>query len=402
MGLKEKRIIKAFQNDQYPALEAEINKAAGYEVPMDIKWDTLMEDRFSHLYQDTFPKIYFQPLIQAFKAICIDEMGVELLQAGLKKVIIVNENNEHSLGKAITFEEGVLKIDHSPVINADNAEDKANRIIELLENKLEEFAEAATGQAPAAAATTVTETPRTSEKTETPQNQQVQSDSLANVSMAELYDQSFVLACEKQEIFGEMVEGLNWSCDILEGKLTYGDDKVFDIQVIGTYSENEKSWLWAWANNQSGIPETFLDTSIRMRELGTAHKLEDLTTPKLETDTDPGAYFSTIASVILQDSCYVPLTFKGLKVYVTVRSAELDNKARTAPALICSHFTNLAASFRFPHKYCLHYYLMAKGYQVENCGNNILAKNGEDQILGIFDLKGNLMKISNSKTAVQA
>lgn len=402
MGLKEKRIIKAFQNDQYPALEAEINKAAGYEVPMDIKWDTLMEDRFSHLYQDTFPKIYFQPLIQAFKAICIDEMGVELLQAGLKKVIIVNENNEHSLGKAITFEEGVLKIDHSPVINADNVEDKANRIIELLENKLEEFAEAATGQAPAAAATTVTETPRTSEKTETPQNQQVQSDSLANVSMAELYDQSFVLACEKQEILGEMVEGLNWSCDILEGKLTYGDDKVFDIQVIGTYSENEKSWLWAWANNQSGIPETFLDTSIRMRELGTAHKLEDLTTPKLETDTDPGAYFSTIASVILQDSCYVPLTFKGLKVYVTVRSAELDNKARTAPALICSHFTNLAASFRFPHKYCLHYYLMAKGYQVENCGNNILAKNGEDQILGIFDLKGNLMKISNSKTAVQA
>ena len=54
-----------------------------------------------------------------------------------------------------------------------------------------------------------------------------------------------------------MVEGLGWSCDMLEGKLTYGDNQVFDIQVIGTYSENEKSWLWAWANTQSGIPEKF-------------------------------------------------------------------------------------------------------------------------------------------------
>lgn len=402
MGLKERRIIKAFQTEQYPALEAEINKAAGFEVPMDIKWDTLMEDRFSHIYHNTFPKIYFQPLIDAFKAICIDEMGIELLKAGLKNVIIVNENNEHSLGKAITFEAGVLKINHSPVINADNIEDKANRIIELLENKLEEFAETTTANTPAAAAPTVTEAPTTPEKTVTPQNQQEQAEALPKVSMAELYDQSFALVCEKQEIFGEMVEGLNWSCDMLEGKLTYGDDKVFDIQVIGTYSENEKSWLWAWANNQSGIPETFLQSSLAMRDLGTRHQFQDLTTPKLQMDTDPGSYFSVIAVGVLQDSCYVPLTFKGLKVYVTVRSKEVDSKARTAPALICSHFTNLAASFRFPHKYCLHYYLTAKGYQVENCGNNILAKNGEDQILGIFDLKGNLMKISNSKTAVQA
>ncbi|SIS47480.1 hypothetical protein SAMN05421766_102135 [Zobellia uliginosa] len=410
MGLKEKRIIKAFQNDLYPALEAEINKAAGYVVPMDIKWDTLMEDRFSHIYHNTFPKIYFQPLIEAFKAICIDEMGVELLQAGLKKVIIVNENNEHSLGKAITFEEGVLKIDHSPVINADNVEDKANRIIELLENKLEEFAETSADKAPAAqapaAATPAPQAPVTAapvaESPAATGETQASEKQAPKFSMHELYNQSFALACEKQEIFSEIVEGLNWSCDMLEGKLTYGDDKVFDIQVIGTYSENEKSWLWAWANNQSGIPEAFLQTSLGMRDLGKAYDLEDLTSPKLQTDTDPGAYFSVIALGVFRDSCYVPLTFKGLKVYVTVRSAEVDDKSRTAPALICSHFTNLTASFQFPHKYCLFYYLMAKGYQVENSGNNILAKKGDDQILGIFDLKGNLMKISNSKTAVQA
>lgn len=385
MGLKEKRIIQAFQKNLFPALETHINTAAGYTVPLNIAWDTLMENRFSHLYNDTFPKIYFLPLIEAFKAICVDDMGVELLKAGLKEVIIVNENNESNLNRAITFEEGILKINHSPVINADKIEDKAARIISLLEDKLEEFAET----------TTEASTPES-------KNKQEEAKESTKMSIQELYNQSFVISIEKQEIFSEMVEGLAWSCDMLEGKLTYGENQIFDIQVLGTYSENEKSWLWAWANKQSGIPESFLQTSLAMKSIGEAYEIEDLITPKKELDADPGIFFSTIASSMLKESCYVPLTFKGLTVYVTIKSKEADSKARTMPSLICSHFSNLAANYAFPHKYSLYFYLKAKGYEVELPGNNIVAKKDDDQILGIFDLKGNLMKISNSKTTVKA
>ncbi|PQJ69638.1 DUF6882 domain-containing protein [Polaribacter butkevichii] len=385
MGLKEKRIIQAFQKELFPALETEINTAAGFAVPLDISWNTLMEDRFSHLYNDTFPKIYFLPLIEAFKAICIDEMGVELLKAGLKNVIIINENEEHNLERAITFEEGVLKINHSPVINADAVDRKTARIISLLEEKLEEFAEGTSDAA----------------STETESAQEASAET-TKVTIQELYNQSFVVSTEKQEIFGEMVEGLGWSCDMLEGKLTYGDDKVFDIQVIGTYSENEKSWLWAWANTQSGIPEKFLQTALAAKAIGEAYQIEDFVTSKKEFSSDPGVYFSTIISAMAKESCYVPLTFKGLTVYVTITSAEADSKARTVPALICSHFTKIAANYTFPHKYSLYFYLKGKGYEVELPGNNIVAKNGDDQILGIFDLKGRLMKISNSKLTVQA
>ena len=383
MGLKEKRIIKAFQNDVFPALETQINAAAGYAVPLDILWDTLMESRFSHLYNDTYPKIYFLPLVEAFKTICADEMGVGLLKAGLKKVIIVNENNEHNLERAITFEDGVLKIDHSPVLNADKVGDRAARITALLEEKLEDFVEGAP------------ETPAS--ETEHKKEETAESQDAAKMDIQELYNQSFLLSMEKQEIFSEMVDGLGWSCDMLEGKLTYGDDKVFDIQIIGSYSVNEKSWLWAWANTQSGISEKFLQTALAMKSIGEAYQIEDLMMAKKEMDSDPGVYFSTIASAMLKESCYVPLTYKGLVVYVTVNSKEADSKARTAPALICSHFTNVAANFTFPHKYTLFFYLKAKGYEVELPGNNIVARKDDDQILGIFDLKGNLMKISNSK-----
>jgi hypothetical protein len=398
MGLKEKRIIKAFQNDLFPALKAEINSAAGYNVPLSISWDTLMEDRFSHLYNDTFPKIYFLPLIEAIKSICTDEMGIQLLKAGLKNVIIVNENNEHNLNRAITFENGVLKINHSPVMNADKVADKAKRITDLLEDKLEDFAENQSSATDATATTANTANGTSS----TSNTQQEAAKEQVKISIQELYNQSFVTSAEKQEIFSEMVNGLGWSCDMLEGKLTYGDDQVFDIQVIGTYSENEKSWLWAWGNTQSGIPEKFLQSSLGLKSIGEAYQIDDLTTPKLAMESDPGVYFSTIASVLLNESCYAPLTFKGIKVYVTIKSKELDSKARTAPALICSHFTQLITNFTFPHKYSLFFYLKAKGYEVELPGNNIVAKKDDDQILGIFDLKGNLMKLSNSKITIHA
>ena len=395
MGLKEKRIIKAFENDLYPALEADINAAAGYNVAIEIQWDTLQEDRFSHLYNDTFPKVYFLPLIEAFKAICVDDMGVDLLKAGLKKVIIINENDHHNEERAITFEDGVLKIDHSPVINADKIEDRAARITALLEDKLEDFAENSSPASNAETESTPVSAKENSSESTTESKKEA-------VSIQELYNQAFVSSIEKQEIFGEMVEGLGWSCDMLEGKVTFGDDKVFNIQVLGTYSENEKSWLWAWGNSQSGIPEKFLKTSLGVKALGEAYQIEDFTIPKIETDSDPGVFFSTIASVVLGESCYVPLTFKGLIVYVTIKSEEADSKARTAPALICSHFSKVASEYNFPHKYSLFFYLKSKGYEVEMPGNNLVAKNGKDQILGIFDLKGRLMKISNSNLLTQA
>ncbi|WP_209435181.1 DUF6882 domain-containing protein [Maribacter forsetii] len=389
MGLKEKRIIKAFENDLYPALEADIYAAAGHNIAIEIQWDTLQEDRFSHLYNDTFPKIYFLPLIEAFKAICVDDMGVDLLKAGLKKVTIINENDHHNEEHAITFEDGLLKIDHSPVINADKVEDRTARIVALLEDKLETFAENGNSSTSTASA-------------ESTENETTASTQEKTIDINEMYNRSFVTSIEKQEIFKEMVAGLDWSCDMAEGKLTFGEDKVFDIQIFGTYSENEKSWLWAWANTQSGISETFLQTSLAVKAFGKALNISDFTTPKFAVESDPGAFFATIATASIGESCYVPLAFKGVIVYVTIKSEEADSKAKNTADSICSHISKVTSEYTFPHKFSLYFYLTAKGYDVELPGNNLVAKKGDDQILGIFDLKGTLMKISNTNLLTQA
>ncbi|SHJ36979.1 hypothetical protein [Pseudozobellia thermophila] len=136
MGLKEKRFTQTFQEEQFPQLKAQIVAAAGFDVPLSIEWETLFEDRFLHLYNDSYPKIYFLPLIEAFKAITADEMGKEALAESLREVHIINTKDHHNPKNAYSFAEGILTVDHSPILNADNVEERVTVLTDLLESKL--------------------------------------------------------------------------------------------------------------------------------------------------------------------------------------------------------------------------------------------------------------------------
>lgn len=136
MGLKEKRFTQTFQEEQFPQLKNQIVEAAGFDVPLNIEWETLFEDRFLHLYNDSYPKIYFLPLIEAFKAITADEMGKEALAESLKEVRITNTKDHHNPQNAYSFAEGVLTVDHSPILNADNVEERVRVLTDLLESNL--------------------------------------------------------------------------------------------------------------------------------------------------------------------------------------------------------------------------------------------------------------------------
>ena len=78
MGLAERRAIQSFQQQHYPALKKEIDDAAGFEVAIDVRWDTLAEEGMSHLYDEYLPKVFFQVLSGAFRAICIDHCPAQL------------------------------------------------------------------------------------------------------------------------------------------------------------------------------------------------------------------------------------------------------------------------------------------------------------------------------------
>ena len=60
MGLTERRAAKDFQDKHYPQLLAEIKAVAG-DVPVEVMWEELAEAGYSHLYNDSWPELYFKP-----------------------------------------------------------------------------------------------------------------------------------------------------------------------------------------------------------------------------------------------------------------------------------------------------------------------------------------------------
>ena len=136
MGLAERRVVKAFQDETYPALAKQVETAAGKEIDMEVKWDTLAEEGKSHLYQKCWPDVYFAPLIKALEGICIDDMGKEAIAEGLEKVVIQNEIKTGSPSKWASFENKVLTLDHLPATNVGQIDDRTQAVQKLLEDNL--------------------------------------------------------------------------------------------------------------------------------------------------------------------------------------------------------------------------------------------------------------------------
>lgn len=135
MGLAERRGIKDFRDKHFISLKAAIDEAAGFEVPLDVDWDSIAAPGYAHMYDIAFAKVYFQPLVVAFQSICRDAMGRKALAEGLTRVVIKNSDKFYG-GDSIFFEDGVLTIDHKPVTNIDDVQLRAEAIIKLLENGL--------------------------------------------------------------------------------------------------------------------------------------------------------------------------------------------------------------------------------------------------------------------------
>lgn len=136
MGLAEKRAIKTFQEGKFSEFTEKINTIAGKNLEFEVKWDELAEDGMSHLYEDAWTKVYFQPLMDALNNICADDMGKEAIGESLSKVVISNSTSNYSAGQWSSFADSTLTLEHDPTTNMDDIKQRAEALQAELENNL--------------------------------------------------------------------------------------------------------------------------------------------------------------------------------------------------------------------------------------------------------------------------
>lgn len=136
LGLAERRAAKAFEEQTWPMLKKQIEDAAGFAVPLEIRWAHITTKDSADSYADSWPKVFFKPLIEALKRVARDAMGKEALKSGLKNVIVQNTSGNYSSDRWATFRDGTLILDHDPLSNLDYWEERKQRLIFVLEKGL--------------------------------------------------------------------------------------------------------------------------------------------------------------------------------------------------------------------------------------------------------------------------
>lgn len=108
--------------------------------------------------------------------------------------------------------------------------------------------------------------------------------------------------------------------EIAAGTVDFGEGRVYPIQLLGTEADGDNTWLWAWANEQSQLPDAILHDCRSIRAAGEAKQLEELTQPSCSLDEVDGHTLALFASGFIGDCTYYRGPHPGGAVFFLVKN----------------------------------------------------------------------------------
>ncbi len=216
-------------------------------------------------------------------------------------------------------------------------------------------------------------------------------------SFSGLYDRYAIIGFEKQLDFAERVENLEWSVDLNAGKITFGEQETYPVQVLGSFSFESQTWLWSWANQAANIPAKLLEQAKEFRAYGDKSKIDELTKPNRELALNDVHSFGLVALGMFESDGYYVGNFGAGALLVTVKDRSLSKtfSLEEEHLRILSVYPQFISLFEIKaQKKVLQNYVTAKEYRIiENTETHLIARRGEKEIVGIFDEEGRLSQL---------
>ncbi|MBE8727632.1 DUF6882 domain-containing protein [Flavobacterium hungaricum] len=213
-------------------------------------------------------------------------------------------------------------------------------------------------------------------------------------SEKELIERYGGIVLDKQLHFGDIIGDNNWNINIANAAISFGDEFVFPIQVLGTISHSSQTWLWAWANTQSGLPESIIQDALALKKYGEENQIDLLKNDTFGFTAEELHLMGLVASGIHNSSAYYICDYGQGAMVVTIKSNEIE-KTRTDNHLrIMTVFPQLISQYEVNHNKALTYYLKDKGYTISENGKKLTASKNDETITAEFDELERLTKLN--------
>lgn len=209
----------------------------------------------------------------------------------------------------------------------------------------------------------------------------------------DLIEQFGGYAFDKQIDLGDVIGANNWNVDMGKGEISFGADLVFPIQVLGTFSHSSQTWLWAWANTKSGLPENLLRQALKLKKYGVENDIDLLSINQFEATNADLHLIGSVASGMFNSSGYYIADYGEGAMLVTIQSDKVDKINQQNHHRILTVFPQLISQFEMNHNIGLTNYLTAKGYHIAENGAKLVASKNGQTITAEFDELSRLTKL---------
>ncbi|MDO6516589.1 DUF6882 domain-containing protein [Zobellia uliginosa] len=212
----------------------------------------------------------------------------------------------------------------------------------------------------------------------------------------EAVGQNAGLSFEKQMIFGDVIGSKAWELDMGKGKIMF-DSLEFPIQIIGSLSFNDNSWMWAWANTQSGMPENLLIQSNQLKAIGEEKHIEELTDPHFNVEEGFEHKIGMMVCGLFGSKSYYCANYGQGSLVVTIDDDKIPGIDKNNFEKIMSCFPQLISGMELNHKTAFMNYLIDREFQlaisedkVEGLRNGKVVVAEFDELNRLKSLKGKI------------
>jgi TPR repeat protein len=211
-------------------------------------------------------------------------------------------------------------------------------------------------------------------------------------SFRDLLAEHAATSIAKQRAFKEWLGDHTWMIDLAEGTVNFEHDRVFRMQVLGTESQIDHSWLWAWANEISKPPPQVLEAAERLRALGEAEGIEELRRPGYHLAEAGGHLLSLVASGVCGADAYYRGRHESTAVYFLVFATPVREQAPAPVEQVLATLTQALARLDVDHRRLVWHFLRQQGFELRTEGRALVATSGERELAVRFNAAGRVVR----------
>jgi hypothetical protein len=214
-------------------------------------------------------------------------------------------------------------------------------------------------------------------------------------------EQYGLLSLEKQEKLAHLLGEYSMELDFESGIIRFTDGLEFPFQVLGTESDNSLTWLWAWAGEQTEVPDDLMRSSLQMRAWGEQEGIPECTRPSVDLNKADGHFFSLIASEVCGASCYYQDAYEGGGLFLLLFGHAIDQQPDFTVAGLTRQFSSLLSLYDFNHRNAFRSYFSMKKLSFTEHASFIVTEleSGED-VRANFDSAGKLISINGKNMPI--